>query len=550
VLLLFVYSTNHYTGGAVYMGAPLYNGVPFSEIVSQRVFATGYPHTATDFYTQVFYLLDGQLPASAGNYNLDITPNPSAIIAQGVGYTLVEYKFSAQYEPVGVTSVQITSPIFPYPKPGDIAGPTAYNATAVQKELFNWSLSYLGMVAGTAAGVGQFAITEVNYGPYLQKRSRKTLSPGAGDFLWDHTGAPDPALNYINHGILMASVSATRFYLTNQSLPDTLPAFAAGWEQTSAPAFRSLASERKLWTPLKDYVAVNSSAVASRDVLVAQFISRPIRAGTIDGTIKGLIRCLESAAANDMRAQVTVRVFASDLVTVRGTLIDFNAGALSNEFATGTLTNRKFPLNWSGLGQAVTTVVAQDGDHVVLEIGYRIHAATSSVSATFRFGDAANLDLAENEVDTNDYAAWIELSAGLVFLDDMGDTRKAEALTAPATRVKQYDQSSGIYAALDYPEGADSYGLVWSREQDREEILDSPADDYLRLRPSVTQSSDSGNSFPGGVGTPTYYEMKAWHTTLSEWVYWRNVSYPDFGAVSSGYSPYLLSGIVVIGVWR
>ncbi len=209
---------------------------------------------------------------------------------------------------------------------------------------------------------------------------------------------------------------ATRFYLPISVMPSSVaPAYSASWEETSSSNRYRLYNFPTTSSSGTTIVATHSVASVG-DVLVAQFISEPLAAQTITGTTKGIIRVLESASANDCRAQMVMKVVSNDGSTTRGTLLAEDAGALSNEFPITTLTNRKFPLNWAGAGTALGSVAAQDGDRLVIEIGARFHVATTSITASFRIGDDSSLsDAAENETATTNTRSWIELSQDLIF---------------------------------------------------------------------------------------------------------------------------------------
>lgn len=178
---------------------------------------------------------------------------------------------------------------------------------------------------------------------------------------------------------------------------------------------------------MTSFVATKTAATNPSDVLVAQFISDPLQAQTISaaGFVKGIIRVLENLLTVDARAQMTVRVLSSDGATVRGTLLAFDAAALSNEFDSVSLTNRRFPLNWAGSGAALTQVIASDGDVIVVEVGARFHTANTGDTCTLRFGDASATDLLEDETGTIDDNPWIEFSQTLLF-DETTERRGAD----------------------------------------------------------------------------------------------------------------------------
>lgn len=210
---------------------------------------------------------------------------------------------------------------------------------------------------------------------------------------------------------------ATRFYLSNGDSQGLTPAFDASWESTSGAtrvAMKTFVRSRAF----ASVVVSEASASGTFDVLIRQYISDPIAAVTISGTVKGVIRALESNTDADLRSQMVIRVVSYDCATIRGTLIASDASALTSEWDAATLTNRKFPLAWTGSGTSVSSVAAQDGDRIVIEVGYRAHNTTvSSRNGTLRFGDASGSDLAEDETSTADNNPWVEFSDTITFLN-------------------------------------------------------------------------------------------------------------------------------------
>jgi hypothetical protein len=216
----------------------------------------------------------------------------------------------------------------------------------------------------------------------------------------------------------------TRFYLegSDYGTPGITPAFDAAWGDTEDAIRRWLSSVASS-TAMISVAGDEAVSTSPLDVLVAQFVSEPLAAQTISGTVKGQIRASESNADADYRAQIVIRVVSNDGTTVIGTLLAADASALSSEFAT-TLTNRKFPLAASSPA-ALTSTAVSAGDRLVVEIGFRSHNAhTTSRSGTIRIGSAATTDLAEDESTTADDRPWIELSGTITF--DNGARRISE----------------------------------------------------------------------------------------------------------------------------
>ncbi|HEX4611490.1 MAG TPA: hypothetical protein VH092_25070 [Urbifossiella sp.] len=223
----------------------------------------------------------------------------------------------------------------------------------------------------------------------------------------------------------------TRFYLPSTGAADASPGFDAGWEYTAA-ADRLKCVTTKISSSMTSKTGTETSSTANEDILVRQYVSDPIGAQTITGTVKGQIRAQESGSSGDQRAQVVIKVVSNDGSTVTGTLLAMDTSALSNEFAT-TLTNRKFPKGSSGA--SLSSVAANSGDRIVIEIGARKgDASSTNFVATLSFGDNSGTDLAEDEVTTTANNPWIEFSQTLSFSTGMiGSAAVTEAGDSPAT---------------------------------------------------------------------------------------------------------------------
>lgn len=144
---------------------------------------------------------------------------------------------------------------------------------------------------------------------------------------------------------------ATRFRLTPAGPPSVEPAYAAGWESSAnARRCRLGLDVRDEWSIFGGPLASSflTTDTANQDYCHYMFVSDPISgAGTLSGTIKGIIMTSEVALTNNMCAQLILRVVSGDGATVRDTAYDFDVSALSNEYTT-TPTNRGFPRGSSG----------------------------------------------------------------------------------------------------------------------------------------------------------------------------------------------------------
>jgi len=239
------------------------------------------------------------------------------------------------------------------------------------------------------------------------------------------------------------------YYSADTAAPGISPAFDASWERTTDAVRRNLENDKidtDVNAPINLAVAsgsTNTPAGAS-DILIAQYISGQLSGSqTISGAIKGRMRASENTGAADMRTQCVVRVVDSAGTTVRGTLIASDGSALASEWAT-SITNRKVPL---GSPATPTSVAAQDGDRIVVEVGYRKHEnATTSRTGTIQVGAILGAtDLPEDETTTAANAPWIEFADTLVFKSTVPTLRVSQAtietLVQPTTQQARVSQA-------------------------------------------------------------------------------------------------------------
>lgn len=159
--------------------------------------------------------------------------------------------------------------------------------------------------------------------------------------------------------------------------------------------------------------------------LVVQFqSSKGLTAQTITGFLKGQMQVMESDVAMDAALAVHVRVVDPVTNLDRGVLwapdktfiaISATPGTEAYEMST-TKTNRKAPQGWSGSGHSVGSLAVQNGDILVVELGYR-HCNTASTSYTgtiYYAGDPAS-DLPQDETTTTTGTGWLEFSQTLAF---------------------------------------------------------------------------------------------------------------------------------------
>jgi hypothetical protein len=128
-------------------------------------------------------------------------------------------------------------------------------------------------------------------------------------------------------------------------------------------------------------------------------------------TYKAYAQTLESAADDNVRSRVGIRIVSRDGSTVRHTVAavgDFSSGAEWNT----ALRSKAFLDGDAGTGSYVTVA----GDRIVVEFGHN-DVTGASISASSRWGSTATGgDLAENETTTSTTARpWFECSLNLTF---------------------------------------------------------------------------------------------------------------------------------------
>jgi len=213
---------------------------------------------------------------------------------------------------------------------------------------------------------------------------------------------------------------ATRIYYNtvvypNGSSAPVSPAYSADWEKTSQ-ADRYWCSPTLQNSAFVTKASTDAVVTSPYDVLNRQYVSDPIVAQTITGTVKGQLLCYESNAAADFCRAMVIKVVSNDGITLRGTLLSEFPVALTSEYSAVALTNRYFPPALT----ALTPVICLDGDRLVIEIGTRsFNTVATTYTINQRFGDSSVSDLPEDETDVNDYNPWIEFSMDIDFIDKL-----------------------------------------------------------------------------------------------------------------------------------
>jgi microcompartment protein CcmK/EutM len=235
----------------------------------------------------------------------------------------------------------------------------------------------------------------------------------------------------------LVGVTATRFYLPSTGTAAINPAFDAAWNDTSQVVSRpaNITKGTSSFVEVTDTEASNSNLW---DVCLGRFISEPIAAQTITGTVRGYIRARENVAGVNARSQMVVRVVSNDGSVVRGTLYaQDNRTVNESEWVTTTTVtaarNARFPTTQAAAAvPSMTSVTAQDGDRIVIEVGGRAvnTVTTNTFTLAMRFGENA-ADLAENETGTTEGAPWVEFDSPIQFQQALSPHSISGGLVSP-----------------------------------------------------------------------------------------------------------------------
>lgn len=221
---------------------------------------------------------------------------------------------------------------------------------------------------------------------------------------------------------------STRLYLPSSGVAPVSPAFDSGWNGTSAADRRPL-SIAKGSTPLASKVigALSGTAALSR-----QYVSPPLAAQNITGTLRGQIRANVTASpVNDFRFGLVAYWVSNDGSLVKGVFYRNSLLDGNTLYSSGSLQNRFFPPE-----TAIGSWTIDEGDRLVFEIGsLSSYAQSSASSITHQFGENVAGDLPIDEISVSSLAPWIEFSADLRFsVGRIAGLAVGHAATSPLIR--------------------------------------------------------------------------------------------------------------------
>lgn len=222
---------------------------------------------------------------------------------------------------------------------------------------------------------------------------------------------------------------ATRLYLPSTTGGNTFnPTPDAAWETVDG-LVRAVASTVKV-SSVFNSVGYTVAVSGDADNIIRQFHYGPIAAQTLSAqTIKYQIRAFENNANGEFVTSIGIRVI-SPAGTVRGTVLAVSRDATEVVVSPTTPTNRSFSATSS-------SVTAQDGDYVIIELGISGAPGHSGRSGSLNFGDASGSDLAEDDSTTTANNPWVEFANTI----SLGSASTVAAIMHRSSIVKAVNRS-------------------------------------------------------------------------------------------------------------
>lgn len=196
----------------------------------------------------------------------------------------------------------------------------------------------------------------------------------------------------------------TRFCLTQATSPKT-PAANAAWNVTTGNAVVTLIPYL-IGEAGTSITSGNTGAAAVRKLLIRQYVSAPLIAQTINGTVTGQIRYnMNAVASRSGEGFVYFRVLNAD-----GTVAS-EVGTLTTSALTTTLTNRTL------ISLTLTSVNVPAGGRLCFDVGWNystgVNTTTTGTIAVRTVGPSTFLPV--DNTTTTASTPWIEFSQTIFF---------------------------------------------------------------------------------------------------------------------------------------
>ncbi len=213
---------------------------------------------------------------------------------------------------------------------------------------------------------------------------------------------------------------ATKIYLPHSTAGAAAvsPTFGAGWHRNS-DADRVRCFPFKSGTAMTSKNVITSTGETVSFCLARQYVSDPMKAMTLSGTITGQIRCLESNAGLNATIAIRIAICNEDGSNVREVLAiaaSDNTAATPPEMAT-SLTNRQLQDAAEATTINLTSTTVNEKDRLIIEVGMRESNTTANRNADLSLGDDSATDLPADNTTTAANNPFVTFSATIVFRD-------------------------------------------------------------------------------------------------------------------------------------
>jgi hypothetical protein len=208
-----------------------------------------------------------------------------------------------------------------------------------------------------------------------------------------------------------SGLGVNRLYMPGSTAAPVSPvANSAEWTDLGA-------ANRKLLHVLVDNaeVVTYTSWAASDpndEILDRIYVSDKLIAQTITGPVKMQLQTFHPSASTLILGSLELYVVNQAGTTVRGTLLSLMNCIPNTTFNSTTKRNK----TWLDGSQAVSSLTVQNGDRLVLKIGFRdSHAGGSPDGSSVYVTSTTSGDLPEDETNTDSKNPWIEFTNKVYF---------------------------------------------------------------------------------------------------------------------------------------
>jgi hypothetical protein len=113
---------------------------------------------------------------------------------------------------------------------------------------------------------------------------------------------------------------ASRFYFSGAQAADVSPAFNAGWNYTTEAVRRKLLQAKEAGEAIATGTLIGTWT-ANEVALDRQYISDPMAAQQLSGTVKCQIQSREGQSTDNVKARFAIYVCSEDGSTIKDTLL-------------------------------------------------------------------------------------------------------------------------------------------------------------------------------------------------------------------------------------